>query len=495
MRTFLQPLVISLTIFAVAGCKSAAEPGGPDMSSGAQGDMADVDSSDGDMAPSTIAVTGSTIYVSDGSDRSKPRDFSSAGVTAFVVGKDGSFTVHPATSASLGSVTISDVPAGRYWLKVGTAYTLEDARAVTLDRVVLGRSDLTTNGNAAAISSFDVDTIASWQDDDALELFSAGGGTWLGAVNNNIGGPLAGATSLPALQVTLPSLVSGDDAVWLTQLVYSTLGDGTGVVAAAKSWSGSYTQSATMSTTVNVTFADVAQSQALDLGWKRSQFRAALAAANTLGSCTDTLTVSAEPEMSTHGVYSDTPDVIMVTPTNGTSDVTLANVAYGDPYPASWGRFAIAITSCAVSVAGPGGTLPLTLHATAFAQDSLAAATANGLALKVPALGNITIGGKAATAYQSGVGPTPTFAWTPAAGTTPNVTIELFRIDESSGTAVATSIATLSTGTTGATSLRVPPQLLQAGNRYAAKLSVDANAAPYLVTDAGLTMVLASFSP
>src|SRR5262249_33066387 len=160
-----------------------------------------------------------------------------------------------------------------------------------------------------------------------------------------------------------------------TQLVHSTLGDGTGVVAAAKSWNGSYAQSPTMSTTVNVTFADVAQSRALGLGWKRSQFRAALAAANTLGSCTDTLTVSAVPEMAPHGLSPATPDAILATPTNGPTAATLANIAYGDPSPASWGRFAIAITSCAVSVAGPGGTLPLTLHATAFAQDSLATAT------------------------------------------------------------------------------------------------------------------------
>ena len=494
-------MVVSLTLLAVAGCKLPTKPGGLDTGtlgdmaggpgSGSDGDMA---GSDGDMAPSTIAMSGSTTYVSDGNDVTRPRDFSSDGVTAFVVAKDGSFNVYPATSASPGSVTIGDVPAGRYYLKLGSFYTLEDARTLTLDRIVLGRADLATNSDTA-ISSFDVDTIAMWQDSDALELFSAGGGTWIGDANNNIGGPLAGATSLPGMQVTLPSLVTASDTVYLTQLVYSTLAGGTGVAAAAKSWTGSYAQSATMATTVDVTFADVAQSQSLGLSWKRSQFRAALAAVNTISGCSDTLTVSAEPELATHGLYSDTPDVVIITPTDSTSDVTLAGVAYGNPYPTSWGLVAGASTSCSVSVAGPGGTLPLSLHANAFAQDSLANATASGIALKVPSISSITIGGKDATAYQSGVGPTPTFAWTPAAGTTANVTIQLFSIDESSGTAVATSIATLWTGTTNATSLRVPPQLLQAGNRYAAKLTVDFNSGANLVTDASLTMVLASFSP
>ncbi|HXU69256.1 MAG TPA: hypothetical protein VN947_07990 [Polyangia bacterium] len=498
MRTSARPLVISLTIFAVAGCKSAANPSTPDLSGGdvdmAGGD-ADMAGGDVDLAPSTIALSGTVTYVSDGNDVTEPRDFSGDGVTAFVVAKDGSFNVHPATSASPGAVTIDDVPGGRYYLKVGSAYSLEDARALTLDRTVLGRANLATNGNAAAISSFDVDTIASWQDNDALELFSAGGGTWIGDANNNVGGPLAGTMSLPALQVTLPSLMTAADQVYLTQLVYSTLAGGTGVAAAGKSWNGTYTQAATMTTTVGVTFADVAQSQSLGLTWKRSQFRAALAAANTLGSCSDTLTVSAEPELAIHGAYSDTPDIAIITPTDGTSDVTLSNVAYGNPYPTSWGLLAVASTSCSVSVAGPGGTLPLTLHASAVAQDSLGNATANGLALKVPSIGSVTIDGKDATAYQSGVGPTPTFAWVPAAGTAPSVTIQLYGIDESSGTAVATPIATLWTGSTGATSLRVPPQLLQAGSRYAAKLTVDFDSGPNLVTDASLTRVLASFSP
>ena len=501
MRIELGPLVVSLTIFACGGCKSPASPGSMDM--GAAPDMAggDVDMAGGDvdMAPSTIALSGATTYVSDGSDVTAPRDFSGDGVAAFVVAEDGSFNVYPATAASPGTVTIRNVPAGRYYLKVGASYVLEEARTVKLDRTVLGRADRATNRDAAAISTFDVDTIAMWQDGDALELFSAGGGTWMGDVDNNVGGPLAGATSLPALQVTLPSLVIASDTVYLTQLVHATLADGSGVAAAAKSWHGSYGQSATTSTPVSVAFADVAQSQSLSLSWKRSQFRAALAAANTLGSCSDSLIVSAQPELAVHGSFSDTPDVVMITPTDGTSDITLANVAYGNPYPTSWGLVAAATTSCSVSVAGPGGTLPLSLHASAYAQDSLVNVVADGAALPVPALGSITIGGKDARAYQSGVGPTPTFAWTMAAMPpgqyAPSVSLELFSIDESSGTAVATSIARLSTGTTDATSLRVPPQLLQAGNRYAAKLTLDFSAAGNAVADAALTTVLASFSP
>jgi hypothetical protein len=471
-----------------AGGAGGGGGGDDDMGSGGQGGAG---GSSG--TPFDLHVTGQITYVSDGSDATAPRDFSQLAIAAIVPSGSNSFAVYDPTAASLGSVTIADVPGVRYYLRVGTQYVLRDPGDVTLDLTRLGRSDAVARASEAATSVFTLDGMSPWQLNlDRLQLFSAGGAAYDWAVDQKIGGPVnEGQTKLDGAVETLPLLIDGakGDVVWISQLVDKTLGDGTPYHVVTKSWNGSFTQAAAAQTDVSGAFSDVAQSQSLTATWARSQFRTRAGAARAQ-SCVDTFDVAAQPGLAAHGVFSDEPDLLIIDAKDGSDDISLAGVAYGNPFPASWGLVATVDTVCTVEVPSAPGALKPLLSARASVSDTLAKIVAGGAAPRVAGVVSPTIAGKDAMTAQGGVGTTPTFAWQAPAGNAPTATtVNLYRIVDDNGKATVSLIAKLSTGKTGATALRVPPSILTLGSRYAATISSirdeDKVASSYVTTVLG----------
>jgi hypothetical protein len=503
-------IVWSITLLAVVGCggdggggaKDGGGQGGGDLATGdlaLPGSGGDGGGGGADMGVlQTVHITGSTTFVGDTAEVSRPRDFSATTYSALMESGSSAFTIYPTTASAAGSVTIGDIPFGRYYLRAGTTYVLSDPGPIVLDRTVLGRPDAVASSSAQAIAAFHIDGLAPWQvGKDQLQLFSAGGAAFEPGLENQIGAPVnEGQTVLAGAQATLPWLIetAKGDVVRITQLVAKTLADGTSYHVASKIWSGSFDQgSVTMP--VDGTFATVPQDQSLTLAWSRSQFRARAVAANAgAHDCIDAVDLAAQPALQAHGNFSDEPDVLIVEATPGVTDLNLSGLAYGNPFPPSWGLVALVSTTCAVDVAGPAGAAPLVLHGSSSVFDTLSRLTASGAAPRIAPVVAPTIAGHDALAYQANVGLTPTIAWKkPTTGEPTVYWIDLYRIDETGSSATAVKIASISSGKTGATSLRVPPDLLALNKRYAAKITaqavVDASASGSAVT------VIGSFSP
>jgi hypothetical protein len=446
-----------------AGDGGAGDGGGGDLAGGG--------------APITVHVTVRDTFVSDGTDLTRPTDLADTPLAVLVPASGGGFAVFDPTATAPGSVTFEGVPAQRFYLKFGTDYLLEDPGDITLDRTVLGRADAVANAADQAASVFTLDGMSPWQLGlDRLQLFSVNANAFDGYLEQQIGGPVnAAQTLLDGATETLPHLVDAakGDSVYITQLVGKTLGDGTPYIVATKSYKASFTQDAMAASNISGSFTAVPQTESLTVSWARSQIHARLLAANAgVQSCNDYFDVAAQPGLAAHGFFSNQPDVLLLSPAPGSSDLALDAVPFGNPYPAGWGLTASVYTYCQVDAASAPGALKPRIAASYFLMDALAKVTAGGTAPRVAAATAPTIAGKDATAYQAGVGATPTFAWQAPSGNAPTgYELELYRIVEVNNKATTRFVARLATEKTGATALRVPSSLLNFGTRYVATLT------------------------
>ncbi len=161
--------------------------------------------------------------------------------------------------------------------------------------------------------------------------------------------------------------------------------------------------------------------------------------------------------------------------------MNLGSASFGNPFNTSWGLIDYAGGTYAVSYTASGATTSTALYGYVYQSFPAAAGTPT----VTPELSPVqapTIGGKPLTAAQTGVGVTPTVAWSPPSTGKPSAYhVVVYQLTSSGGATSAMEQVEIVTTTT---SLVMPPGLLTGGDEYVLVISavaspIDASTKPY----------------
>jgi hypothetical protein len=292
-----------------------------------------------------------------------------------VIPAAGGDTVLVGSGAADGTFSVPNVPTGSFILVVDSSvdndpplylYTAQRS-GIEIGRYYMGRSDatLTTDPSWIAFNPA-VTNLTAWGTDDQLQMMVANNGGFGDLTYTTIQNPPAvGATTLgmtfnwdDVWERYAIDASKGDDA-YITQLVPRSNGSGLPHFTIDKVFQPALFSLAN-GQTVNITgaFSAVPQNLSDTINWRRSQFDSYKTAINPTATLYDQyLEVRTQPGGLGFGHFgATTSDLIQFMPGPGTSDLNLGTVAFGDPFPSSWGRVGTAQALYSVPVQALGAT-------------------------------------------------------------------------------------------------------------------------------------------
>jgi hypothetical protein len=472
------PAMRSIPIFiALAFIPACAELGDVD------GDELDTDSIE--AASHTSGVRGTRIdrfHPSTGPEIEVPVDLS-ATVFEAIAECDGEPQLYVGEGFADGTFRIPGVPPhGRYWLRVGATWIRTDERRIELGIDQLGRPDavLGTPGTSLVLDVTGLDPFIAG-DDIQLQSANAGIGFYSTANAFNpftAGAPAPGDTALvgavlpfdadPALGTAAFPLVqaSRGDALTIAQL---TLRNASATVAylaltrALTTTTLEMTPGAATAVTGAMT-APPARTTRLDL--RPTQWEA-LADAVDPGAVPvfEGLFVDAA-QVGVRILPSGTPDLVEGSMPPGSGD-QVVDVAYRDPYPASWRRFTVAsmLFQATIAVPGEAGVDTLPVFTNQFAQRRIVGGGAQPMRPLVSPPRAFTVDGHAADdAALATVSDTPVLAWKrPAVGHPSSYRITISRLAAVAPRVTPIAVVRVDGHTHKA---ELPPGILAAGESY-----------------------------
>lgn len=461
----------------------------------------------------TVRGTAMLTYVSpapNGGSMTRPLAATEVPRRALAV-VDGGFCASEATTTD-GVFTISRVPEGQYLLQANaTHYVATTSRSPDVGFDTLGRPDVVEPKEQASVL-LNLTGLTPWATGSELQLVAANADTFVFGLEQLLSRRLAsGATSLSAafdyryaaFPANLLDSAKGDEAL-IVQLVARATAGGVPYRAAAKQLKfAPFTMYDGYWTMLSGGFTNIGASDSISLQWQRSQFVSLGASLNPSAVPGDqALVVDLLPESTARGFYTSAPDLLVVDQASGTTDVSLTDAAFANPYPSDWPIFVGAHVGVSVSYMVPGATMPHRHALSVGTTLSRAAATAAPI---VPLVGPVLsplINGSNAFDEASGVGLTPTLSWTaPALGPPTSYSVRAVRLFPAEYDVVA--YETMALIVTTSTSVRVPPGVLSKGQYYFFVITsllnsgIDANEHPYRNTlPSGWAQVAtARFSP
>jgi hypothetical protein len=445
-------------------------------------------------------VTGTFVYTyygDSGTASTQPQNLQGYVVDAYVW-NGSAWVTYAGSGDTSGNFTIPNVPQGSFMLDVAGIYTYTSARTIDLGMELNGRpTGMYAQGSSVAGA---ITNLSAWQSYDSLQWYCPNAA---GSAYNPSPAPAAGATSLTSSNVSSwgGALVDGTkgDVLYLTQLDYAPVGTTAASLTLTRflSWSN-LTMSNGATLAANGALTTVAANASTSVDLKASQF-AALGTQVNGGSTGNgvAFVVATQPGAGAAGLFGYVTYLYELYA--GSTDVTLGSAAYANPFNASWGTVDYAGESFAVKYTAGGATSPATKYGQVF-QTFL---PPSGTPTVTPALSPVTsatIAGKPLTAVQSGVGLTPTVAWSAPSTGTPNAYhVAVYQLTASGS---ATSIAEQTVIVTTTTSFVMPPGLLTSGGLYFLNISavdspIDASTKPFHAspTWAQADFLSATFSP
>jgi len=466
---------VLLSSLALAGCGSGVDGQPDDFNDGRDPIVFPEGTSlaaDGGVdAGNPYEVSGSRVmhYRLDIGDFTQPvtADPLASELKAFTL-QDGGTRALTVQSSPDGTFRVTDAPAGRYYLQLGTFYVVSDSRTMNLDRYDLGRRDRATASSVPLTLSASNLEPQPYEDYPSWEAVSSNLGS---AASLYANAPVpAGATSVDKLPVSYYSMTSPD-----TQLVDASRGDRLYVTHSTTRDAGTFsyttidrfftpgpvTMSSTVSTDLSGTFQAAPQYTA-SFEWWRSRFEAYQVQVHPQSRPTaQWLSISPTPwtSESWYGYSAD----LMYASLSGITDL-VANVTYGNPYPFSWGAVASFSHNFSTPTRLPGTTSG---GITASLSDTrkLSVATAGPIAPRITPPWDLAVNGLKAQQELTLSTLTPRITWkAPLVGTPSAYRVRISRLYVS-GTRTATSI--VGTIHTTDTSVDVPPGVLQSGQKYA----------------------------
>jgi hypothetical protein len=240
---------------------------------------------------------------------------------------------------------------------------------------------------------------------------------------------------------------------------------------------------------LDVTFSAVPQTGSLSVDWRISAFEQYSADINPYATGVEhSLHIDANPHTLSDRPQLEpgNPQMVFLTLPPGTSDQTFAGLPYGQFLPQFWVEFRLTYYTAALAVTALGSASAASFGGSIARYDPLPASGGPVTPLVTPPR-SPQIGGADAFQSPAGVGTTPTVTWSlPAVGIPTSYIIEIAQpvVAPNGGTTFQT-IAYL---TTSATSMSIPPGVLQRGVSYVALITAyvknpdTSDSAPYHLT-------------
>ncbi|WNG55384.1 hypothetical protein F0U59_11785 [Archangium gephyra] len=468
---------VLLSSLALVGCGSGADGQPDDFHDGRDPIVVPGDTSlaaDGGVdGGNPYEVRGSRVmhYRIDIGDFTQPVDPLSPELKAFTFSDGGTRPLTVQTSPD-GTFRVTDAPAGRYYLQLGTLYIVSDSRTMDLDRYDLGRRDRasTTTPLPVTVSASNL-APQPYDDFPSFEAVSSNLGEF--AYLNASAPVLAGATSVDQLPVRYTSTNTVDEL-----LVNASRGDRLYINALAERDNGTFTYSTidrfftpeplTMSPTVSTdlygTF-QLAPQYTARFEWWRSRFEAyqvqvhpqSVPSGQGLG-------ISPTP-WDSESWYGYSGDLMFASihPSEITDLVT--SITYGNPYPFSWG----AVVGISHGFQVPATLLPGTswggISGSLIDTRKLSVATTGPITPRITPAWDLAVDGHNAQQALTLASLTPRITWkAPLVGSPSAYRVRLSRLSASSTRTVASAVSTIHTSETF---VDVPPGILQPGQKYA----------------------------
>jgi len=438
----------------------------------------------------TVTGLSSVVFHATSGSVQQADNLTGANIEAIAPDGAGGFERIAATSLrSDGTYAITGVPEGPHWLRFGLNFVWTDAGYIDWSSEAFGRPDV-VGASLPTVLNINAGNLSPWQVDDSLAWVVPQQGASLGIVLTS-----SAVTNPPRLLDTALGnfaidIGTGDsffgalldaskgDQAYLNQLVTQPA---TGVRALERSMVLPALTTADGSTTpVNSAFLDIAPSASLKLRWNRSAYAAYAAAVNPSAvASTSAIGVSAFALPPLYGTPSDAYSLVEFN-TLGTNDVDFGRIRYGNPFPADWNRVLDGSLTFTARYLAPGATVPEPLQRGIVSSELIDPGTRDDatvrLAPRISPARSPQINGKSLFTNQLAVGTSPVLSWAaPAVGTPSHYFV---RVIELSAVGPRSRLRTVGRLYTTATTLTVPPGLLQTGHLYVVTVAAIDSGSP-----------------
>jgi hypothetical protein len=479
-RHALVPLALLL---AAPGCRSGNDSLSTEMPDAAAGraDTAAADRPMGDSAAPdepASAVTGKQVghWLSDQPELANPSNFANAKVSAWVE-RDGEWKFFPGQGTADGKLSVSDVPAGPFLFRLNENYfAASTERDFDLDFTSLGRPDRPAPKIRPTPLTVALTNLQPWQASDRVDYYAPGAPSAEWGLQRRLTPALGpGASSVVGSgdwgTLTWNTLIDGPgkgDEAWFTQLSSRPSNPGTALLGLTRVFH-SRDLKVIDGQPVMVTGAmtEVPQTSAAHVELPVADLDALAATISPAARRGDTYyEVLALPGGERFGEFGAAALLVATLPALPVS--LKVDSSYGDPYPPAWIRLGHLVVNYNVPVLIPGATAAVTVNAQIFRRDVASAATGGSFGAEVSPVREPKINGMSAFTDATGVSANPVLSWSgPATGKGPLYMVELLHARVANGKAVFDSIAYLYTADT---SIRIPPDVLQFGESYVARI-------------------------
>jgi hypothetical protein len=481
MKTMLA-MVLSLAACARGGAASGTSTGGDDAAGddtppdaghrdGAPSAGEDTASSGGkDAAASAVLVTRSVTWLGGSSERTQPDDLTMTEIGVWTA--DGTYIAGHGEANGQGRV--DGVPAGPVMLRFGTTYVAAaDARSFDMSEVMLGGGTSSEVMTPTALN-LTLTGLAPWGMADRLILYVPAAGAFETNLTSRLTPAIAAGAAAMTGQGDYQKFQSaygfdgsaGDEA-WFTHQAAQVSTEGVPYIAVQKALS---TRGLKVVSGQPATFtgalADVTSTKTAMLDWSIPALGALASAVSPTASVPHGyFHVVALPGGERYGAYTTAAPLLYV-PLDPGSPSFRVKATYGDPYPASWGRLALARMWYVVPLSPlPGANGPLGVSTSITVEDAATALVGHAVGPLITPPQSPTVNGRPAFGDTSGATLTPELAWSPPAMGKPDVYhLRLGRGEVMAGGSPA--IPTVASFYTDATKIRIPPGLLKQGERY-----------------------------
>ena len=433
-------------------------------------------------------VQGSRVlhYRTDQGDFSQPDTSRPEALEAFVL-EAGQRRAFQVVMAEDGTFRIPDAPAGKYYLRDGTVYLYTDARAVNLDFHELGRQDTqktlqqpAVNLTLSNLAPQPFDSYPNWQ----------GVSAQVGLVASIYAQePIpAGATSVSRLAAdyfqNVPAetvLLDGARGDVLYVLGYAeSERDGIITSVADRFFTQKVTQRDGEVTTLEGTFQELPRKQ-LTVDWRLQDFESYRTQVHP-DATSRAQNLSIMPTAGGSDVWYGYSGELVTAATYRTPTSTVLDLAYGTPYPASWGEALNIRHAFRLDVAEPGTVLVDGSFALSDTRP-VAEALKGPLTPRLSPAQDLTVEGQDGRKARTLGSLAPRLAWAaPRLGTPSVYRVRIRRKSAQPGFTTLHSVATISTTETA---LDLPPGILEPGQQYVFQVSamwvpgMDLAAQPY----------------
>jgi hypothetical protein len=478
-----------LTSLTWVGCISGAEgsPEDNDLIAFPEGGSLAADGGVDAGNPNEVRGTRVMHYRTDLADFTQPIDPLTSDIKAFTLSDGGTKPLTVQSNTTDGTFRVLDAPAGRYYLQMGTFYVVSDSRTLNLDRYDLGRRDpVLASSIALTLSASELEP-QPYEDYPSWELVSS---------NLGLTASLAATSPVPAnstsvnqlpLSYTLayPDLrlvnAARGDRLYINHFTDRNDGDfniqtiDRFLTPPAVSWSAS------APTDLKGKFQLPTQ-RTLNFSWWRSRFEVYQVQVHPQSTSSSQYLSVSPTAWGSDGWYGYVGDVLFLSPTVGITDL-VSSVNYGDPYPYSWGKVVTIQHSFRTPTLLPGTTYGgVTDGLTDY--RPLEAFTAGPITPRISPPWDVIVDGRNAQQEFTLSKLTPRITWkAPLLGTPSAYWVRISRLTVSGTRTMGTIVSTFQTKET---SLDVPPNIFQLGQKYAVRVTailtpgIDLTVQPYV---------------